>query len=55
MWGLCCSVGRSKSLDVCIGTREVEWTYVDAPELFYGVKGDDFFEEVIPIVTLPHH
>jgi hypothetical protein len=28
------------------------WTYVDAPELFDRVKGDDFFEEIVPVVTL---
>ena len=26
--------------------------YVDAPEFFNGVEGDDFFEEVVPIVAL---
>ena len=27
-------------------------TYVDAPKFFYGVEGDNFFEEIVPIVAL---
>ena len=26
--------------------------YVDAPEFFDGIEGDDFFEEIVPIVVL---
>lgn len=37
------------------GARGEGWlgsTYIDAPEFFHGVEGDDFFEEVIPVVAL---
>lgn len=29
--------------------------YVDAPELFHGVEGDDFLEQVVPVVALHQH
>ena len=30
--------------------------YVDAPEFFYRVEGDDFFEKVVPVVVaLSYH
>ena len=32
---------------------ELEWaSYIDSPELFHRVKGNDFFEEIVPIVAL---
>ena len=32
--------------------REPRASYKNAPEFFNGVEGDDFFEEVIPIIAL---
>lgn len=29
-------------------------SYVDAPELLNGIKGDNLFEEIIPVVILDH-
>ena len=30
-------------------------SYVDAPKLLHRVKGDDFFQEIIPVVVTLHH
>ena len=30
----------------------MDHAHIDTPELLYGVKGDDFLEEIIPVVTL---
>lgn len=27
-------------------------TYVNTPEFFDGVEGDDFFQQIVPVVTL---
>lgn len=27
-------------------------TYVDAPEFFHGAESNDFFEQIVPVITL---
>ena len=31
-----------------------EWTNINAPELLYRIKCDDFFEKIVPVVALVH-
>ncbi len=36
--------------------RMEKWnSYVDSPEFFDGIKGDDLFEQIIPILVLVNY